>query len=156
MKRLPLFITLTLSGCFILVALSVAAQTDRKKGPAKEDAVFELQHVSLYINHAPVAESIGTCGGTVIWFYLPDKGQFIFSSNPHEGFEFQKIGTVRGNLISFWHNENLYEMISTSPIVTDGGEADLWMMHDASSRPKGCDTICIGGASPFEYFMKSR
>lgn len=156
MNRLPLFISLILSGGLILAALSVDAQIDGKKEPVKEDAVFKFERASLYVNHAPVAESFATCGGNVVWFYIRDKGQFVFSSNPHEGFEFQKIGTVSGNTISFWHKDNLYEVVSTSQIIQDGSEADLWLMHDAGYRPKGCDNICFGSASPFDYFVKSR
>ena len=153
MKRLPLFIILTLFGGLILASFNVAAQTGKN---AKEDAVFELQNVSLYVNRAPVAEGVGTCGGTVVWFYLRDKGQFVFSSNPHDGFDFQNVGAVKGNLISFWYKDDLYEVTSTSQIIKDGGESDLWLLHDSSYRPKGCDNVCFGSASPFEYFIKSR
>ena len=156
MKRLPLFITLTLFGGLIMASLSAAAQVDKDAGPVKEDAVFELQNVSLYINNAPVAESVGSCGGTVIWFYLRDKGQFVFSSNPHDGFEFQNIGAVKGNTISFWYKDDLYEVASASQIINDGSQTDLWLLHDPGYRPKGCDNICFGSASPFEYFVKSR
>lgn len=156
MNRSPLFISLVLSGCLILASLSVAAQGDKNKKPVKDDAVFDLQNVSLYINRAAVAESVGSCGGTVVWFYVQDKGQFVFSSNPHDGFEFQKVGTVRGNMISFWYKEDLYEIFSSSQIIKDGNETDLWLMHDANYRPKGCDNICFGGASPFDFFIKSR
>ena len=156
MKRLPLFIILTLFGSLIPASLSATAQTGKNPGQSYADAVFELQNVSLYVNRAAVSESVGTCGGTVVWFYLPGKGQFIFSSNPHDGFDFQKVGTVSGNTFSFWYKDELYEVTSTSQIIKDGGVTDLWLLHDASYRPKGCDTICFGSASPFEYFVKSR
>lgn len=156
MKRLPLFMTLTLLGGLTLASLGAAAQSEKTAGPIKEDAAFELQNVSLYINHAPVAESVGDCGGTVIWFYLRDKGQFIFSSNPHEGFDFRNIGAINGNTISFWYKDDLYEVVSTSHIYKEGSVTDTWLLHDAGYRPKGCDNICFGSASPFEYFVKSR
>ncbi|HJQ67535.1 MAG TPA: hypothetical protein VKA70_01075 [Blastocatellia bacterium] len=156
MKRSPFFISVVLSVCFILASLSAAAQDNKHKKQTKNDAVFELENISLYINRAAVAEGAGTIGGTVVWFYVRDRGQFVFSSNPQEGFEFQKIGTVRGSMISFWYKDDLYEIFSTSQIVKDGSETDLWLLHDPNYRPKGCENVCFGSASPFDYFVKSR
>jgi hypothetical protein len=70
--------------------------------------------------------------GALLWFYVPERGRFIFSLMPHEGYDFQKIGRIENNKISFTLGGDAYEWTSSAPIVgTSGGNWNLWVLHDA-------------------------
>ncbi|HEX8422986.1 MAG TPA: hypothetical protein VF634_06225 [Pyrinomonadaceae bacterium] len=69
--------------------------------------------------------------GALIWFYVPARGRFIVSLMPHEGYDFQKVGRIENNKISFKLGEDLYEWTSSAPVVGNGGNWNLWVLHDA-------------------------
>jgi hypothetical protein len=72
------------------------------------------------------------CAGALVWFYVPERGRFIFSLIPHEGYDFQKIGRIENNKISFTLGGDDYEWTSSAPILgTNGGNWNLWVLHDA-------------------------
>jgi hypothetical protein len=72
------------------------------------------------------------CAGALVWFYVPGRGRFIFSLIPHEGYDFQKVGRIETNKISFTLGGDAYEWTSSAPIVgTSGGNWNLWVLHDA-------------------------
>lgn len=75
------------------------------------------------------------CAGSLLWFYVPDRGRFIFSLVPREGYSFQKIGVLDGNRIEFESNGQVYEWISESSILPNGGAWHLWVLHDPDYTP---------------------
>lgn len=95
-------------------------------------------------------------GGRVFWFWLPEQGQFIISPEPHEGYRFEKAAQVRDDTLSFTLEGKLYQWTSTAPILSDGGEMEMWVLHDAEFRPKDCRGFCAGSASSFKYFLEGR
>ncbi|HEX8459242.1 MAG TPA: hypothetical protein VF656_18265 [Pyrinomonadaceae bacterium] len=76
------------------------------------------------------------CSGALVWFYVEGRGRFIFSLMPHEGYDFQKVGRIENNKISFTIDGDTYEWISSAPVVGtsggDGGNWNLWVLHDAA------------------------
>jgi hypothetical protein len=71
------------------------------------------------------------CAGALVWFYVPGRGRFIFSLIPHEGYDFQKVGRIENNKISFALGGDAYEWTSSAPVVgTSGGNWNLWVLHD--------------------------
>jgi hypothetical protein len=121
-----------------------------------EDALLEMKNYSLFVNRIPVAENVGTLGGKVVWFCLPDKGPFIISTNPHKGYDFKKVGVITGKTISFTHDDKVYEWVSRSSVLGDGTERELWLLVDAKYRSVCSGGVCFGGASPFEGFMSGK
>ena len=69
--------------------------------------------------------------GALIWFYVPERGRFIVSLMPHEGYNFQKVGRIENNKISFTLGGDVYEWTSSAPVVGNGGNWNLWVLHDA-------------------------
>ncbi len=69
------------------------------------------------------------------WFSTPGKGRFILSIQPHEGYDFQKIGVVEGKTISFTFGGDKYEWISGAPVINRGGKYHLWVMRDPDFEP---------------------
>jgi hypothetical protein len=75
------------------------------------------------------------CAGSLLWIYIPDRGRFIFSLVPREGYSFQKIGMLDGNRIEFVANGELYEWTAGESILPNGGAWHLWVLHDPDYVP---------------------
>src|SRR5205823_14524828 len=73
--------------------------------------------------------------GALVWCCVQDRGRFIFSLTPREGYEFQKAGIVDGNRIEFTMGGDHYEWLSASPILSGGGTWNLWVLHDPKYIP---------------------
>jgi hypothetical protein len=102
------------------------------------DAVeLGVKNYSLLINGTLVNKSKSTIGftGTLLWFYIPDRGRFIFSLVPREGYEFAKIAVVDDNRIEFSLNNERYEWLSSESILPNGGTWNLWVLHDPYYTP---------------------
>jgi hypothetical protein len=92
-----------------------------------------VKDYKLYLNGRRVGGGRASQGftGALIWFYVPDKGRFIFSLTPRPGYEFAKIARIEDNRISFSIGEDVYEWVSSTPIVGSGGKWNLWVLRDA-------------------------
>jgi len=75
------------------------------------------------------------CEGSLLWIYIPDRGRYIFSLVPREGYSFQKIGLLDDNRIEFELNGQFYEWISGDSILPTGGVWNLWVLHDPEYTP---------------------
>jgi hypothetical protein len=105
---------------------------------------FTLDAVSLVIKNYQVfidgqlagkgRSSVGF-SGSLLWFYVPDRGRFILSLVPRDGYSFQKIGVLDGNRIEFIANGEHYEWISSAPILPTDGVWNLWILEDTSYSP---------------------
>ena len=86
-------------------------------------------------NVVSVGKSTKSCAGTLLWFYVPDRGRFIFSLVPREGYQFQKVGIIEDNRIEFTISGNHYEWLSSLPILPGGGFWNVWVLHDPNYTP---------------------
>ena len=73
--------------------------------------------------------------GALLWFYVSDRGRFIFSLVPRTGYQFQKVGIIENNRIEFTINGDRYEWISSAPVLPGGGTWNLWVLHDPTYTP---------------------
>ena len=112
-----------------------------KTPPARDFTLDSVQMAvkdyKLYLNGRRVGGGRPSQGfeGALLWFYVPDKGRFIFSLTPREGYEFQKVARIEENKISFTVGEDVYELISSTPIVGSGGKWNLWVLRDKRYAP---------------------
>jgi len=81
------------------------------------------------------------CEGSLLWIYISDRGRFIISLVPREGYAFQKLGLLDDNRIEFEVNGEFYEWTSGDSILSTGGVWNLWVLHDPDYTP------WFGGAS---------
>lgn len=98
---------------------------------------LEMKDYSLMVNDKLTAmgkSKIG-CSGALLWVYIPNRGRFIFSLVPREGYSFQKSGTVAGNKIEFTIDGDHYEWLSSSAILREEGSWNLWVLHDKQYSP---------------------
>ncbi|HET6979648.1 MAG TPA: hypothetical protein VFI24_25170 [Pyrinomonadaceae bacterium] len=110
--------------------------------PAPKDFTLDavslgVKNYSLLINGTLVNKSKSTIGftGALLWFYIPDRGRFIFSLVPREGYEFAKIAVLDDNKIEFTVNNERYEWFSSESILPSGGTWNLWVLHDTNYTP---------------------
>lgn len=75
------------------------------------------------------------CEGSLLWIYVPERGRFIFSLVPREGYSFQKTGLLDGNRIEFVANGEYYEWSAGESILPNGGAWHLWVLHDPDYTP---------------------
>jgi len=102
------------------------------------DAVaLAVKNYSLTINGNLVSKSKSSigCTGALLWFYVPERGRFIFSLVPREGYDFAKVAVLDGNRIEFTVDGERYEWLSSASILPNGGTWNLWVLHDANYTP---------------------
>ena len=102
------------------------------------DAVsLGVKNYSLLINGHLISKSKSSigCTGALLWFYIPDRGRFIFSLVPREGYDFAKIAVLDENKIEFTVNGEHYEWVSSTSILPSGGAWNLWVLHDTEYTP---------------------
>lgn len=102
------------------------------------DAVaLGVKNYSLLINGSVVSKSKSSigCTGALLWLYVPERGRFIFSLVPREGYDFAKIAVLDENKIEFTVNGERYEWVSGASILPNGGTWNLWVLHDTAYTP---------------------
>lgn len=102
------------------------------------DAVaLSIKSYELFVDGTLTGKGKSTvgCTGALLWFYLPERGRFIFSLVPREGYAFLKAGILEGNRIEFVANGRHYEWVSNAPILPNGGTWNLWVLQDKSYTP---------------------
>ncbi len=102
------------------------------------DAVaLAVKNYSLTINGNLVGKSKSSIGatGALLWFYVPERGRFIFSLVPREGYDFAKVAVLDENKIVFTVDGERYEWLSSASILPSGGTWNLWVLHDTNYTP---------------------
>jgi hypothetical protein len=138
-----------------VVKVTFDRSTLRESNPQSLPRDFTLDAIALSVKNYQLSidgnvvgksKSRTGCTGALLWFYVPERGRFIFSLVPREGYEFEKIGVLDGNKIEFTANGERYEWLSSASILPNGGTWNLWVLHDTkytplfnaeSSAPKG-------------------
>jgi hypothetical protein len=97
------------------------------------DAVaLGVKKYSLLLNGNEVSKSKSSigCTGALLWLYIPERGRFIFSLVPREGYDFEKVAVLDENRIAFTIDNEHYEWVSSDSILPSGGTWNLWVLHD--------------------------
>ncbi len=113
-----------------------------------DDVPIALNKLRLTVNGKQADEWGGGMSGPAVYFYLPNRGRFVFSLAPNEQLGFRKAGEVRGStLIITWGNDS-FVLDCDGPIAPGGGVFNLYVYHDPSWRPRGGpDSFTIGASS---------
>jgi hypothetical protein len=102
------------------------------------DAVaLGVKNYILLINGNEVSKSKSSigCSGALLWLYIPERGRFIFSLVPREGYDFEKIAVLDENKIAFMIDGERYEWVSGASILPSGGTWNLWVLRDSKYTP---------------------
>jgi len=102
-----------------------------------EAVALGVKHYSLLLNGNEVSKSKSSigCTGALLWLYIPERGRFIFSLVPREGYDFEKIAVLDENRIAFTIDDEHYEWVSSDSILPSGGTWNLWVLRDANYTP---------------------
>jgi hypothetical protein len=102
-----------------------------------DDVSFKLADFRLFINgELRSGEGDGLdLEGPLPSLYVPGKGVFVLSIKQREGYDFQKLGVVERNKISFSHGGDKYEWVSREPVIAQGGIWNLWVLLDTDKKP---------------------
>ena len=106
------------------------AASNEPRDFSPEDVQLKVSDYKLKVNGEAVYRSTGGCAGAIIWFSLGDRGRFVFSLVERPGYQFQKVGAVRNNVVSFEWGGEKYEWESSGAVVGTGGNWNLWVLHD--------------------------
>ncbi|MDQ4120719.1 MAG: hypothetical protein M3209_04645 [Acidobacteriota bacterium] len=101
----------------------------------------------------PVGNQVRRYNGSLLWFYLPEKGFFVVSLEPREGYDFRRIGILNNNKISFRLDDDEYEWTSSEPFLPIEGAWRLWVLHVPNYIPPA--VALSTGIKPNEEFEKS-
>lgn len=105
----------------------------------------------------PVIEVGGyQCCGQVLAFHLPEKGWFVASVEPFPGYDFQKIGKLDGNKLTFNMDNRKYEIISDHPISSQVHTLDLWVVRITPPCDKAdADSKLINSSTDFQFWLNT-
>lgn len=95
----------------------------------------------------------GAVSGRYVMFYLPGRGGYFFSTAPVAERAFAKSGSVEGARMRFTVENITFECVASAPILTRGGNGEVWVFHDPSYRPDGNWTKPLDSASRQEQFF---
>ena len=70
-------------------------------------------------------------------FYIPRRGGYFFSTQYTAGMAFVKAGSIEGNQMHFELNNEVYDCVSSGPILGGGGTGEIWAYHDPAYKPVG-------------------
>jgi len=91
------------------------------------------------IKGAPVLANGATAMvyGPYAMFYIPTRGGYFFSTQPVASLPFVQIGDVDHNKLKFTVDNEDYDCISASPILTQNERGQIWVYHDPQYKPEG-------------------
>jgi GWxTD domain-containing protein len=116
-----------------------AARGQATRDFTTNDIKLRLTAPTLFANGAvgPIlgSEWEGMIEGTFLNMYIPGRGRFFFSLFPQNDLQFKKTGSIEGNKIRFQTGDSTYELVSEAPIVSGGGNWNIWLLHDSDYRP---------------------
>jgi len=101
--------------------------------PAREftiDDVHMMMSKSKFLMNGNPIPGGGGMSGSVLGFVTPDRGRFLLSFRPHDGYAFRKAGVILVNKMTFTVDGDRFEWVSTKPVMSDGGKWDLWVLHE--------------------------
>jgi hypothetical protein len=134
------------SGAKIVDVVSVTFDRTRLRENHLESAPkdFTLEAVALGVknyrlllngNEVSKSKSSIGCTGALLWLYIPERGRFIFSLVPREGYDFAKVAVLDENKIAFTIGDEHYEWVSSDSILPSGGAWNLWVLRDTNYTP---------------------
>jgi hypothetical protein len=141
---------------FISVTLLLYLSFTASQSTSTQEVNFELGNTTITENGESLIEIRGKCGGKVLAFHLPQKGWFVCSVEPYAGYDFQKVGKLNGNRISFTIDNRNYEIISDQAINSGIQMLDLWVVRITPPADKAdADSKMISCSSDFKYWLET-
>jgi hypothetical protein len=124
-----------------------------------EDAELRMVEPRLSVNgKASESANFGSgFSGSAAWFYLPDRGRYIFSLVPHSQLGFQKAGEVNGTSLMFTVGSVTFALDCSQRIAPGSEPYNLYVFHDPTWRPRTGETnapFLFGSADRAELLVR--
>jgi hypothetical protein len=128
-------------------------------GPARdfsvEEATLELSEPQLTANGNVIGSSVRfSLTGSPVWVYIPERGRFIFSLQPHPELGFRKAGEVRGNTLTWGWGGDEFSLSTDKRIAPGEGAYNLYVFNDPSFHIRTSDPFTLGAGGKLESYVR--
>ena len=130
---------------------------------------FSLEDVQLTLDRARISvdgkvveastRNLNKLTGKLVSFYLPGRGRFLISLFPDAGVGFHLAGVAAEETLKFKNGATEYRLDCAARIAPGQGVYNVYVLHDASWRPKGDEAgaeYLIGAADQAESSSHKR
>jgi len=122
----------------------IQVQPDVRAGPSSgspgsPQPLLRFAALRVSVNDKQVASNNAgrTVVGQFVMFYIPRRGGFFFSTQPVTSRPFAQIGAVDRLELKFTVDNDNYDCIATSNILTQSERGQIWVYHDPNYKPEG-------------------
>jgi len=98
-------------------------------------------------------DSHGSASGAILWVYVPDRGRFLISFQPHADLGFRPAGEAKGPQIKFTWNGETYELKGTERVLPAAGAWNVYVYQDQAYQPTYPPSL-YGGADKPESLIR--
>lgn len=114
----------------------ILLRTEAARDAYADDAGFSMAHPRLSVNGLGLESLAGTIRGPVLWVYIPGRGRFLLSFQPHPDLGFGDAGEVSGNSLTFTIERNVFRIDGAERIASVGsGTYRVYVLRDAAWEP---------------------
>lgn len=102
-----------------------------------DDFELAMSDSTLTKNGEVLGETAATrkISGSLLWFYLPNEGLYVFSLTPREGYNFRKTGKVYGNNLEFTDKGKNFRWTSSENVLNIDGAYSIWVLNEPNFIP---------------------
>jgi len=136
----------------------------RNKPGAQMVPMLRFSSLKVFINQVLVP---GNGPGAMVYgpyamFYIPKRGGYFFSTQPVTSLPFVQVGDVDHNHLKFTIDNEDFECISTTPILTQSDRGQIWVYHDpqykaagnwTKSNPKSADEFFTAASDSLNWWL---
>jgi hypothetical protein len=138
-----------LEGMGLRVVDTVRVQLDVKSSAA--GGRLRFSGLQVYASRKLISgEAPSSVSGKFAMFYVPGRGGFFFSTDAVPGKPFVVAGSINKNKMQFTVDNEVYDVVATTPILSNPDTGEVWIYHDPAYKPAGNWTqdLHSGNAAP--------
>ena len=125
------------------------------------DGEMRLTQLQVTLNGTPqsTAARVSSVTGSLVWFYLPERGRYILSLVPRPELDFRKAGEVRGGAVGFTLGGDMIRLESPAEIATGHAPYNLYVLRDPEWEPTAAEQkghFAVGSVAPEELVILKR
>jgi hypothetical protein len=133
-------------------------------GPARDFVLSDVQlalispRLSINGKPEPLSDRVNTAArGSVVWFYLPNRGRYVLSLVPRPELGFRRAGEVRGSTVRFTFGGDTFTLLTADQVAPGQAPFNLYLLHDPTWKPTysnaNVDAFIVDGADRAEYVV---
>jgi len=136
----------------VQILLNQRGAATSPSGPERTEQI-RFSGLKVSINNQPASPAgAGVVTGRFAMFYVPGHGGYFFSTEAVDQKPFLQIAVVDGRRLRFTVDNEMYDCVSSAPILVHSERGQLWMYHDVNYKPAGNWTKSDPAGSRDEFF----